>query len=259
MGGLQGPPAPDDVRAFFTTWIDSNNNGDWDSVVQLLHPDVVLSDPMTPQAARGRAAAVLRVRAQYDPFPDGRIEMIGGAFVSLDEPELAYRWRLSVRICGRCVRRDSPPPDGGSGSREHRCSGSAITSLLTYACSSTPQMRPGNCLLPRVRAVHSSALWSSHSGFGQDQSPRGTLTGVAVRSGPPRRPGVRCERVPLSRRDITACGALRLTERWKSRTAPRSAAHSDQGMAERRRPAQDVSLIAGASGTWSPALQPAPV
>lgn len=113
MGGQQGSHAPDDVRAFFTSWIDSNNNGDWDSVAQLLHPDVVLSDPMAPQPARGRAAAVRRARAQYEPFPDGRIEMIGSAFVSLDEPELAYRWRF----VGTHLRPVHPPGFAATGRR----------------------------------------------------------------------------------------------------------------------------------------------
>lgn len=113
MGGMQGPRAPDDVRVFFTTWIDSNNNGDWDSVAQLLHPDVVLVDPMTPQPARGRAAGVARARAQYAPFPDGRIETIGSAFVSLDEPELSYRWRF----VGTHLRPVRPPGFAATGRR----------------------------------------------------------------------------------------------------------------------------------------------
>jgi len=56
---------------------------------------------------------VLRVRAQYDPFPDGRIEMIGGAFVSLDEPELAYRWRF----VGTHLRPVRPPGFAATGRR----------------------------------------------------------------------------------------------------------------------------------------------
>lgn len=89
------PQSPEDVRTFFTNWMDSANAGQWDRFGQLLHPDVVLHDPMTAEPARGREQALPRARAQYEPFPDGRIDIVGAPFVSLDEPELSYQWRFA--------------------------------------------------------------------------------------------------------------------------------------------------------------------
>ena len=87
--------SPDVVRAFFRDWIDHANAGRWEQFGQLMHPDIVLEDPMTPQPARGRHEALPRAQAQYEPFPDGRIEMVGAPFASLDGQELAYRWRFA--------------------------------------------------------------------------------------------------------------------------------------------------------------------
>lgn len=97
----QAPQSPDEVRTFFGDWIDSANAGRWERFARLLHPDVVLDDPMTPDPARGRHEVLLRARAQYEPFPDGRIDMVGAPFVSLDQPELSYRWRFVGTHLGR--------------------------------------------------------------------------------------------------------------------------------------------------------------
>lgn len=94
LGSAQAPRSADEARAFFAGWIDSANAGDWESFGRLLHPDIEITDPMTPEPARGHTAALARAREQYAPFPDGRVEMLGDPFVSLDEPELAYRWRF---------------------------------------------------------------------------------------------------------------------------------------------------------------------
>ena len=99
------PESPDEIRAFFRDWIESANTGQWERFGRLLHPDIVLNDPMTPEPARGRHRALPRARAQYEPFPDGRIEMVGAPFVSLDGSELAYRWRF----VGTHLRRIDPP------------------------------------------------------------------------------------------------------------------------------------------------------
>ena len=88
------PQSPDEIRAFFRDWIGHANAGQWERFGRLLHPDIVLDDPMTSEPARGRDEALPRAQAQYAPFPDGRIDMIGAPFVSLDEPELSYRWRF---------------------------------------------------------------------------------------------------------------------------------------------------------------------
>lgn len=113
MPDTQVPRTPDDVRTFFSGWIERANAGDWDGFAELLHPDIVLDDPMSPEPAHGKAAAVVRARAQYEPFPDGRIAMIGGPFTSLDEPELAYRWRF----VGTHLRRIEPPGFAPTGRR----------------------------------------------------------------------------------------------------------------------------------------------
>lgn len=94
MADGHAPRSPEDVRAFFAAWIGSANGGDWDRFAELMHPDVVITDPMAPEPARGHVDALARAKAQYEPFPDGRIDMLGDPFVSVDEPELAYRWRF---------------------------------------------------------------------------------------------------------------------------------------------------------------------
>ncbi len=99
------PQSPEEVRAFFGDWIDHANAGRWEQFGRLLHPDIVLEDPMTSEAARGHDQALSRARAQYEPFPDGRVEMVGAPFVPLDEPELSYRWRF----VGTHLRRIDPP------------------------------------------------------------------------------------------------------------------------------------------------------
>lgn len=107
------PRSPEAVRRFFGDWMDSANAGDWDRFGQLMHPDIVLVDPMTPEPARGHVDAVSRARAQYEPFPDGRIDMVGAPFVSLDAPELAYRWRF----VGTHLRPIDPPGFAPTGQR----------------------------------------------------------------------------------------------------------------------------------------------
>jgi predicted ester cyclase len=91
-----GAPRTDaEVRDFFGGWLDGSNAGDWETVAALMHPDIVLSDPMMVAPARGRRDALDRVKGQYAPFPDALVEMLGDPFVSLSEPELVYRWRFS--------------------------------------------------------------------------------------------------------------------------------------------------------------------
>ena len=95
MAETQGPRSPEDVRKFFAGWIDGSNAGDWDRVVELMDPEIVLRDPMLDAPARGHLDALLRVKGQYEPFPDGRLEMLGDPFLALEEPVLAYRWRFT--------------------------------------------------------------------------------------------------------------------------------------------------------------------
>lgn len=99
------PRSPEDVRTFFGDWIESANTGEWDRFGELMHPDIVLVDPMTPEPARGLPDALSRARAQYEPFPDGRIDMVATPSISLDEPELAYQWRF----VGTHLRPINPP------------------------------------------------------------------------------------------------------------------------------------------------------
>jgi predicted ester cyclase len=101
----QVPGTPDEVRGFFTRWLDHSNAGDWDAVAAMMHPDIVLTDPMMAEPARGRDAALARARGQYEPFPDGHVVMIGEPFAAVEGPELAYRWRFS----GTHLRRIDPP------------------------------------------------------------------------------------------------------------------------------------------------------
>lgn len=96
---------PADPAAFLTRWVDRANAGDWSAFAELLDPDAELVDPMTPDVARGRDATVERARAQYEPFPDGRVERVAGPFVAQDAPALTYQWRFE----GTATRRIDPP------------------------------------------------------------------------------------------------------------------------------------------------------
>lgn len=104
-GREHAPREADEVRAFFTSWIDSANAGAWEDFAALMHPDIVLSDPMSARAAVGRSEALTRAQQQYEPFPDGRTEMVGDPFVALAEPRLAYHWRFT----GTHLKPVSPP------------------------------------------------------------------------------------------------------------------------------------------------------
>lgn len=97
--------APQDVRGFFATWLSRADAGDWVGFAELLHPDIELTDPMLSEPARGHVAALQRVQAQYAPFPDGRMELVGEPFVAVEGPELAYQWRF----LGTHLRRIDPP------------------------------------------------------------------------------------------------------------------------------------------------------
>ena len=105
MDDRQAPRSPQDVRKFFNGWLDSANAGDWGVFAEMLHPDIVLTDPMMPDPAVGRADALERAKGQYEPFPDGRAEMVGEPFVSVEEPALAYQWRFT----GTHLRSIDPP------------------------------------------------------------------------------------------------------------------------------------------------------
>jgi predicted ester cyclase len=101
----QAPRASQEVEDFFERWIEGSNDGRWDAVAAMMHPDIVLTDPMSPDPARGREEAIARAKGQYEPFPDGRVVMLGEPFVAIDGPELSYRWRFS----GTHLRRIVPP------------------------------------------------------------------------------------------------------------------------------------------------------
>jgi predicted ester cyclase len=124
MDDDQAPRSAEDVRKFFSAWLDSSNRGDWAAVSEMMHPDIVLTDPMLAEPAHGRAQALERAKAQYEPFPDGRVEMVGEPFVSVDEPALAYQWRFS----GTHLRRIDPPGFAPTG----RAVSVAGTSVLRF-------------------------------------------------------------------------------------------------------------------------------
>ena len=105
MDDDQAPRSPEDVRKFFDAWLDRANTGNWDAFAEMMHPDIVLTDPMMPEPAHGRADALERAKGQYEPFPDGRAEIVGEPFVSVEEPALAYQWRFT----GTHLHRIDPP------------------------------------------------------------------------------------------------------------------------------------------------------
>lgn len=118
------PQHPADVRGFFDRWVSTANDRDWEAFGALMHPDVVMSDPMAPEPARGRDDALARARAQYEPFSGGRTLVVGAPFQGLDGTELAYRWRF----VGRHTQRIDPPGFAATG-REVEVHG---TSVLTF-------------------------------------------------------------------------------------------------------------------------------
>lgn len=89
------PMSSAEVEAFFDGWVGHSNAGRWDAVASMMHPDVVYADPMSPEPARGRAAAIARAQQQYAPFPDGVVALVGAPFVATTGSELAYRWRFT--------------------------------------------------------------------------------------------------------------------------------------------------------------------
>jgi hypothetical protein len=115
---------------------------------QLMHHDIVLDDPMTPEPARGRHAALPRAQAQYEPFPYGWIDMVGTPFVSLDGSELAYRWRFEGTHL-RCIDPSGVRPDRPDSrwwSKGRRCSTSETARSTMSGCSSIPPTSPRQLL-----------------------------------------------------------------------------------------------------------------
>lgn len=105
------PRSAPETRTFFDRWIGSSNRGKWGELGTMMHDEVVLTDPMMPEPAVGKVAALERARGQYEPFPDGVVTMLGDPFVALDQPELAYRWRFT----GTHLRPVQPPGFAPSG------------------------------------------------------------------------------------------------------------------------------------------------
>lgn len=103
----------DDADRFLLAWVDASNAGHWREVEALLHDDVVLHDPMAAEPAHGIRDVVDRVRAQYDPFPDGRLDVVAPAMTRGDDPTFAYGWRF----CGTHDRPIRPPGFVATGRR----------------------------------------------------------------------------------------------------------------------------------------------
>lgn len=75
------PGSPEDTRAFFLAWIGHGNAGDWDRFVRLMHPDIVLADPMMLDPARGREQELDRAVDPPGFAPTGRRVEIEGCSV----------------------------------------------------------------------------------------------------------------------------------------------------------------------------------
>ncbi len=109
MDHEQAPRAPEDVRKFFGDWLDRADAGDWDGFARLLHPDVVLTDPMMPEPARGRAEALERARdsTSRSPTVEWRCSAIPSSRSrSRSSPTGGASW---APTSGPSTRRDSPP------------------------------------------------------------------------------------------------------------------------------------------------------
>jgi predicted ester cyclase len=109
----RAPRSAPETRTFFDRWIGSSNRGEWDELATMMHDEILITDPMMPEPAEGKVAAIERARAQYEPFPDGVVTMIGDPFVALDQPELAYRWRFTGTHL-RAVKSPGFAPSGRS-------------------------------------------------------------------------------------------------------------------------------------------------
>ncbi|MGY1718741.1 ester cyclase [Blastococcus sp. SYSU DS0552] len=82
------------ARAFFREWTGAGNRGDWPAFEAMLHEEVTLLDPLEPEPAVGKSAVLARAQAQYAPFPDGRVDVIGAPLASADRRTLSYQWRF---------------------------------------------------------------------------------------------------------------------------------------------------------------------
>ncbi|MFA9444501.1 ester cyclase [Egicoccus sp. AB-alg6-2] len=113
MDRPEGNPMADAVDTFFQRWLEASNAGDWDRLGDMMRPEVVLTDPMAAEPAVGRDAVLARARAQYAPFPDGVVTMVGEPLTSVDRRSIAYRWHFT----GRQDREVKPPGFAATGRR----------------------------------------------------------------------------------------------------------------------------------------------
>lgn len=90
---------------FLERWTGHANRGEWTQFAALLHPDVTIVDPMSPDPAVGSAAALERVQSQYAPFDAGAVHTLKGPLVSAESPDFAYYWRFT----GKHTRPVDPP------------------------------------------------------------------------------------------------------------------------------------------------------
>lgn len=115
----------DDVREFFARWIGCSNARDWDAVDAMITDDAELRDPMVAAPVRGREAFLERARAQYEPFPDGEVHLVGDPFVAVDGREVAYLWRFT----GTHLRPVRPPGFAPTG-RQVAIDGTSVLRLV---------------------------------------------------------------------------------------------------------------------------------
>ncbi|WP_347057277.1 nuclear transport factor 2 family protein [Blastococcus sp. HT6-30] len=126
------------AEQFFREWTGAGNRGDWPASEAMLHEDVTLFDPLESEPAVGRTAVLARAKAQYAPFPDGRVDVVGVPFATADRSAFGYRWRF----VGTHERPIEPPGFAPTGVR--LClEGMSYLQLEQgrvgpYACTSTP-------------------------------------------------------------------------------------------------------------------------
>jgi steroid delta-isomerase-like uncharacterized protein len=91
---------PHFVEDWSKRYVQAWNALDADGVAELCTEDVVWNDPGLPETARGREAVRAFVRASARAFPDFHVEELGQPYMSVDEPRVLSRYRMTGTMLG---------------------------------------------------------------------------------------------------------------------------------------------------------------
>lgn len=90
--------------AFVENWgkryLEAWNSLDVDGVAAMCTEDVTWSDPGLREPARGREGVRAFVRATAGAFPDFHVEELGQPYISVEEPRVLSRYRMTGAMLG---------------------------------------------------------------------------------------------------------------------------------------------------------------